>query len=671
MKISTFHYPKALNGIRSFLEKYRLPTRIIFFVLGIASTVWFLARVIPKPSRATYPCMQATAPFMSSFVIYLLSLGTSVFAFRKSRALLLKTRYVAAAGLFVAGIVAVVVAITSNNSKTWAKNKEIVAIHEANKPIGEAKGIFPGRVVWVWNPDATNENCKNSYGKANLTTDDDGWFMDKNNNQPVIDQMLSDVIQKLTGKTSDADAWDAIFKHFNKQKHDVEEGYMYGEVVFIKINVTSSWGFGETWGNISSDFTKMQNSSYGISETSPHVIMALLKQLVDVVGVPQDKIYVGDPLKHLYKHQVDLWKSKYPNVKFIDNMYATYGRTRILPTDKPLVFYSDKGTVIKEKSDALYDIHELADYMINVPTMKAHARAGITLFAKNHFGSHSRSDASHLHPGLVAPNEGPPTRTKMGMYRTQVDLMGHELLGGNTLFFLLDALWSGSEATQPPTKWTTAPFNTDWTSSIFASFDPVAIESVAFDFLRTEYTGGSKVNYPQMDGTDDYLEQAADPTKWPSGIKYDPEGDGTPIKSLGVDEHWDNPVDKRYSRNLGTGNGIELVSVPGNLVGIQDNKSLEQYFSLEQNYPNPFVNTTNIRYNLKSAGKVIIEVYDIKGYLIKQLVNQSAAAGNYTVQWDGTSSGGGKVANGNYLTRMTVESKIGIYTQSQRVQLIR
>ena len=31
-----------------------------------------------------------------------------------------------------------------------------------NVPIGEAKGIFPGWVVWVYNPYTTNENCTNS-----------------------------------------------------------------------------------------------------------------------------------------------------------------------------------------------------------------------------------------------------------------------------------------------------------------------------------------------------------------------------------------------------------------------------------------------------------------------------------------------------------------------------
>ena len=44
---------------------------------------------------------------------------------------------------------------------------------------------------------------------------------------------------------------------------------------------------------------------------------------------------------------------------------------------------------------------------------------------------------------------------------------------------------------------------------------------------------------------------------------YDPEQDGIPLASLGVHEHWNNAIDKLYSRNLGTGEGIELIALRG------------------------------------------------------------------------------------------------------------
>jgi hypothetical protein len=60
---------------------------------------------------------------------------------------------------------------------------------------------------------------------------------------------------------------------------------------------------------------------------------------------------------------------------------------------------------------------------------------------------------------------------------------------------------------------------------------------------------------------DDYLHQAADSSLWPAGISYDPDADGILIPSLGVHEHWNDSLHKQYTRDLGTGFGIELYKV--------------------------------------------------------------------------------------------------------------
>ena len=96
----------------------------------------------------------------------------------------------------------------------------------------------------------------------------------------------------------------------------------------------------------------------------------------------------------------------------------------------------------------------------------------------------------------------------------------------------------------------------DWASSILVSQDPVAIDSVGLDILRSEPRATRVTGNP-----DNYLHEAAMANNPPSGTKYDPEGDGTVLESLGVHEHWNNPKDKKYSRNLGTGEGIELIAV--------------------------------------------------------------------------------------------------------------
>jgi multidrug efflux pump subunit AcrA (membrane-fusion protein) len=54
--------------------------------------------------------------------------------------------------------------------------------------------------------------------------------------------------------------------------------------------------------------------------------------------------------------------------------------------------------------------------------------------------------------------------------------------------------------------------------------------------------------------------QAAQAAKPPSGTIYKPSGEA--LASLGVHEHWNNAVDRKYSRNLGKSEGIELVLAP-------------------------------------------------------------------------------------------------------------
>lgn len=293
--------------------------------------------------------------------------------------------------------------------------------------------------------------------------------------------------------------------------------------------------------------------------------------------------------------------------------------------------------------DSLYTIYEDAEYMFNIPQLKGHMRAGISMFAKNHFGSQSRSSAGHLHNGLPCPAEmdyGDTSRLGYGLYRVHVDLMTQSLLRKKNLIFLMDALWGTDYEQDKPLKWQIAPFNNTYSSSVFVSLDNVAIESVGYDFLRSEFTVGrvtGQYAFVQMRGADDYLHQAADSTTWPAGIKYDPDSTGVHIYSLGVHEHWNNATDKKYTRNLSsTGTGIELKSVEqGTTTGVasQDRYPIEA-FELYQNYPNPFNPSTTIKFNLLQTGYTTIKIYDILGKEIETLLDGKMSAGNHEVHWN-------------------------------------
>ena len=621
-------------------------------VLGLAAILWVIVRVVPKPSRAGYPCMRVAVSLASGLLLPISAFLLSLVSVRWATRLMHDARY-QMAGLLIVGAL-VIPNFISTDVQTAGRFSDF-SFAVANQPMGDAKGIFPGRVVWVHDSTATNRNCNPSaYGH--------GWFLSENSNQGVIDGMLSHGLQGLTGETTDSMAWDAIFRFHNKGRGKGEIGYQQSERIFIKINATSSWS-----GNINpSDLSKVQNSYYGISETSPQLVLSVLRQLVNTVRIPQANISVGDPLRHIYKHCYDLWHAEFPNVHYLDHD-GWNGREKVVASQTAIIRYSDKGTVLRTGTgtpvlkDNLYSVFENAEYLINIPMLKAHKHAGITAFAKNHFGSHTRVDASHLHNGLVAPDGVNPTRQGYGLYRVQLDLMGHSLLGAKNLLYLMDALWATDFELDPPVKWNMAPFSGNWMSSLFLSFDPVAIESVGFDFLRAEFTVARGLyTYVQMNGTDDYLHQAADSTSWPAGIRYDPDSSGTPIASLGAHEHWDNAMDMRYSRNLGTGNGIELLSLRQTTsVG---STPLARAFRLDPNYPNPFNPSTIIRYEISGAHHVSMKVYDILGRAVATLVEGRQSAGVYTVKFDGSG-----FASGLYVCRLVV----GDVAQSRTMLLLK
>ncbi len=534
------------------LEKSRVISSAIFIFMGLGSLIWFLVRVIPKPSRVNYPCMKAAMPVASSFVAYIIGITSLTFLFRKARERVVQSRYLVAVAFIVLGLIAGAAAIISTNSTTVANTAALQGPQAGNEPVGTGKGIYPGRVVWVHDADATDETCANVTG--------DYWSSDANTNQSVVSEMLSDGLRQLTGAATDASAWDKIFKYHNSTHGKGDIGYQAGEKIVIKINLNG---------------INNSNRSANIN-TSPQICYAILDQLVNVVGVAQADISIGDPNCAMNDVTYNKCNAAFPDVTYWGT--AT-GRTPAAASAAKVLKSSDNSA--NRFDDALPQAYLDAAYMINLPVFKKHHRSGISLGSKNHFGSLGAytSGAWHLHYSLPSPDAtGDAVNGQYGIYRCFVDIMGHKDLGGKTILNLVDGIWGSTNWGHPPVKWRMTPFNNDWPSSLFLSQDPVAIESVGYDFLYTEFdeahpTEGlpatdNKGPFARFAGSDDFLHQAADTNNWPAGIRYDPEADGTVLSSLGTHEHWNNATDKKYSRNLGSGNGIELVLVEDGKIDI-------------------------------------------------------------------------------------------------------
>ena len=72
-------------------------------------------------------------------------------------------------------------------------------------------------------------------------------------------------------------------------------------------------------------------------------------------------------------------------------------------------------------------------------------------------------------------------------------------------------------------------------------------------------------------------------------------------------------------------------------------------FDISQNYPNPFNPTTRLNCFIPSHGKVLVQIFDITGRLVKVLFAGEKEKGNHIFLWDGKNAGGMDATSGIYL----------------------
>jgi hypothetical protein len=83
--------------------------------------------------------------------------------------------------------------------------------------------------------------------------------------------------------------------------------------------------------------------------------------------------------------------------------------------------------------------------------------------------------------------------------------------------------------------------------------------------------------------------------------------------------------------------------------------------------PNPFNPSTTIGYHLPAAGPAEIVVFDVRGHVVRTLVNGAVAAGDHEVTWDGRDDAGNPVASGVYLYRL----RAGPIVETRRMVLLK
>lgn len=127
------------------------------------------------------------------------------------------------------------------------------------------------------------------------------------------------------------------------------------------------------------------------------------------------------------------------------------------------------------------------------------------------------------------------------------------------------------------------------------------------------------------------------------------------------------PAQREYSHRFAS--SLNKVDEFELLIGTEDyiNKKLEAFLSvvrhtlLQQNYPNPFSNTTTIRYQVSDvtqAGlqRIELKIYDLKGQLVKTLIHKKQPQGRYILSWEGRSDQQIKLPVGTYIFQLLVEN---------------
>lgn len=560
------------------MSKKILTTKFGFFFLGISSTIWFLIRVIPKPQRASYPCMQAAAPIMSSMVIYLLSLSGSIIAYKKAKKNFLQAKYLLAGTFLVLTMVFALTFVVQNNVSLFASEKEVVA----NEPVGIGRGIFPGRVTWIFNPNVAKFNGSTG-----------NYWDDSNTIQSESDKMVVEAIKNLTSQTNEADSWNALFVHFNSTKNGTSTGYKSGQKIAIKVNM-----------NNTSSHTNTKNIN-----GSPQLILSLLKSLINSGGVAQNCITVFDASRFITNNVYDKCHVMFPDVIFVDNIGGD-GRVKSTYTSNAIPFSANVGSL----ATGIVDCAIQADYLINMALLKGHGGQGVTLCGKNWYGATSINSDYRLnaHNNFSAATNG------SNRHMTFVDYMGHKHLGEKSMLFMIDAIYATKGVSGTPSvKWQKAPFNNRWPSSLFVSQDGVAIDAVGIDFLRSEWT-----DLPDMLNCGKYLIEASQANNPPSQVFYDAEKDGVRCKSLGTYESWNNSIEKKYSRNLGLNSGIELNMYDLTVTSFPSFEKSGNDFSM---CPNPLFLESTLTIKPHFKGKFTLKISNMRGHTVytKFLKNES------------------------------------------------
>ncbi len=344
----------------------------------------------------------------------------------------------------------------------------------------------PQRVVSVHNSDATSWDyscgsgaCSAYYGDYVAQTE--------------VDAMVEKGLMELTRKTSAMQAWQTLLPD-----------YQQGQKIAIKVNFNDAIMGGGTKGYADND---------NYVDALPQIINSVVKGLKDI-GVQESDIWVFDASRYITNRFRE--RINYSGIAYYDNhgngndvQLAEFNSND--PTAQ--IDFTDSGYT---RSHKVTDVLINTNYLINIPILKRHGGTGITLSMKNHLGSidgfFTGSNRMHRYFYLNGSNY-------LSDVNPLVDINNNTNIKDKTILIIGDGLFgTWPDNNEPPRQWDS--FNQDSPNMMFFGVDPVATDSVMYDYLQREGSFDAKA--------EDILIIAAN-------------------SGMGVNERWNNENDREYT----------------------------------------------------------------------------------------------------------------------------
>ena len=327
-----------------------------------------------------------------------------------------------------------------------------------------AQGTASNRVVAVYDNLSTSwDGSSNWYGSDSFVS------------QARIDEMTKSGLETLTGQPTEAAAWQQLIP-----------SYSSGSKIAVKMNENN----GGSGGNV--------------IDPLPQVLKALVKSL-KAGGVAESDIWFVEPSVGIDNRIAQPVKETYPGVMFYGAYSTQYSSACTYNS-------SDASLTIRHSSaindSRLPDQLGTATYMIQMPIMKAHGFAGVTLTYKNLIGLFQRSTIPKFHNHLFDTSNNP-----------LVEIYANSNVGAKTCLIIGDAIYGNwINNYTAPSEWSI--FGNDWPKRIFFATDPVAVDCVMYDFLDWQ---SSRTAQHEI-----CIVQAAN-------------------AGQGIRDHWNNSSDRQYA----------------------------------------------------------------------------------------------------------------------------